>query len=37
MAQGNSRAITTNQTGVHEKLIDLVSKYLHSVNHRPIN
>jgi tRNA G46 methylase TrmB len=37
MAQGNSRAITTNQTGVHEKLIDLVSKYLHTVNHRPIN
>ena len=37
MTQGNSRAITTNQTGVHEKLIDLISKYSQSMNKRPIN
>ena len=37
MAQGNSRVITTNQTGVHDKLIDLVARYLHSPNLKPIN
>jgi len=36
MVVGNSRAITTNQQGVHEKLDDLVIKYQKSVNQRPI-
>lgn len=36
MASGNSRAITTNQDGVHEKLDDLVTRYQSSTNQRPI-
>lgn len=36
MSLGNSRSITTNQHGVHEKIDDLAVKYRHSVNKRPI-
>lgn len=36
MASGNSRGITTNQEGVHEKLDDLVKRYKSSENQRPI-
>ncbi|NMH60219.1 tRNA (guanine(46)-N(7))-methyltransferase TrmB [Alteromonas ponticola] len=34
---GNSRAISTNQTGLHEKLDAIVKKYQHSVSQRPIS
>ena len=34
--RGNSKAVTTNQQGVHEKLKGLVNRYLHSENHKPI-
>jgi tRNA G46 methylase TrmB len=36
MASGNSRGITTNQEGVHEKLDELVKRYKSSENQRPI-
>jgi tRNA (guanine-N7-)-methyltransferase len=36
MSEGNSRSITTNQIGVHEKLDELVLKYKRSTNLRPI-
>lgn len=36
MSTGNSRAITTNQQGIHEKLDELVAKYRASENLRPI-
>ena len=36
MTTGNSRAISTNQQGVHEKLDDVVKKYKTSENLRPI-
>ncbi len=36
MSKGNSRAITTNQIGVNDKLDALVEKYKNSVNQRPI-
>lgn len=36
MSVGNSRSITTNQLGVHEKIDDLALKYRQSVNKRPI-
>jgi tRNA G46 methylase TrmB len=36
VAHGNSRSITTNQVGIHEKLVDLVEKYQRSQNLRPV-
>lgn len=36
MSDGNSRSITTNQVGVHDKLDELVLKYQSSVNKRPV-
>ncbi|WP_421132682.1 tRNA (guanine(46)-N(7))-methyltransferase TrmB [Alteromonas sp. A079] len=36
MSDGNSRSITTNQIGVHEKLDELVLKYKQSTNMRPL-
>lgn len=36
MSTGNSRSITTNQQGIHDKLDDLVVKYKTSENLRPI-
>lgn len=36
MTQGNSREITTNQVGIHDKLDELVEKYRNSENLRPI-
>lgn len=36
-AEGNSRAITTNQTGVHDKLDALVARYKCAQNHRPVS
>lgn len=33
--QGNSREITTNQTGLHDKLDDLVARYQRHQNQRP--
>ena len=37
MAGGNSRGISTSQVGVHDKLDELVVKYQHSENKRPIS
>lgn len=34
--QGNSRVVSTNQQDVHEKIPELVEKYLHSENKKPI-
>lgn len=34
--EGNSRSITTNQTGIHEKLDVLVKRYQHAENQRPV-
>lgn len=36
MSDGNSRSITTNQVGIHDKLDELVVKYQASTNKRPI-
>lgn len=37
MSEGNSREVISNQSGINERLDELVGKYLHSTNRRPIN
>lgn len=34
--KGNSRSVSTNQPGIHEKLPKLVERYLHSATQKPI-
>ena len=37
MSSGNSRSITTNQQGVHDKLDELVARYQRATNQRPVS
>ncbi|WP_088332619.1 SAM-dependent methyltransferase [Lacimicrobium sp. SS2-24] len=37
MASGNSRAVTSNQSGPHEKLTELVERHLRSESKKPFN
>ena len=36
MSAGNSRVVETNQIGINEQLDELVDKYLHTTNRKPI-
>lgn len=37
MSTGNSRSISTNQQGVHDKLDELVARYQRATNQRPVS